>query len=71
MTFTDTGISTSGLVYDVNEKARLEDFANRFNVLTEQADSEDTKKKDTIRYIVIGVGSLVVLGLFILAVKKK
>ena len=71
MTFTDTGISTAGRIYDVNEKSRLEDFANRFNVLTEQADREDTKKKDTVRYIVIGVGSLVVLGLFILATRKK
>jgi hypothetical protein len=71
MTFTDIGSDTAGRIYDVNETARLEDFANRFNTLTEQADRNDTKKKDTQRYIIIGVGSLVILGLFILATRKK
>jgi hypothetical protein len=71
MTFTDTGISTAGRIYDVNEKARLEDFANRFSNLTEEADRKDTKDKDKSRYIIIGVGSLVILGLFILATRKK
>jgi hypothetical protein len=71
MTFTDIGSDTAGRIYDVNETARLEDFANRFNTLTEQADRNDTKKKDTKRYIIIGVGSLVILGLFILATRKK
>lgn len=71
MTFTDTGGDTAGRIYDVNEKARLEDFANRFNNLTEQADRNDTKKKDTIRYIVIGAGSLLILGLLVFASFKK
>jgi hypothetical protein len=71
MTFTDIGSDTAGRIYDVNETARLEDFANRFNTLTEQADQKDTKEKDTKRYIIIGVGSLVILGLFILATRKK
>ena len=71
MTFTDIGSDTAGRIYDVNETARLEDFANRFNTLSEQADLNDTKKKDTKRYIIIGVGSIVILGLFILATRKK
>ena len=71
MTFTDIGSDTAGRIYDVNETARLEDFANRFNTLTEQADEKDTKKKDAKRYIIIGVGSIVILGLFILATRKK
>jgi hypothetical protein len=71
MEFTNTGSSTAGLIYDVNEKARLEDFANRFNVLTEKADQSETKKKDAIRYIIVGVGSVLILGLLMLATRKK
>jgi hypothetical protein len=35
------------------------------------ADKEEAKKKDLKRYVVIGVGSLLVLGLLILATRKK
>jgi hypothetical protein len=71
MNFTNTGFDTAGRIYDVNETARLEDFANTFNTLSENADKNDTKKKDTIRYVVIVVGSLVVLGLFAFLTRKK
>lgn len=71
MTFTDIGSDTAGRIYDVNETARLEDFANRFNNLTEQADRNDTKKKDTKRYIIIGVGSLLIFGLLTFAYLKN
>jgi hypothetical protein len=71
MTFTNIGSDTAGRIYDVNETARLEDFANRFNTLTEQADQNDTKKKDTQRYIIIGVGSLLIFGLLTFAYLKN
>lgn len=71
MTFTDIGSDTAGRIYDVNETARLEDFANRFNTLTEQADRNDTKKKDTKRYIIIGVGSILIFGLLTFAYLKN
>lgn len=71
MTFTNVGSDTAGRIYDVNETARLEDFANRFNVLTEQADKNDTKKKDTIRYIVVGGGAVLIFVLLTLAFAKK
>jgi hypothetical protein len=71
MTFTDTGYDTAGRIYDVNETARLNDLANSLNNAMETADREESKKKDVKRYIVIGIGSLVVLGLLILATRKK
>jgi hypothetical protein len=71
MTFTDTGYDTAGRIYDVNETARLNDLANSLNNAMETADREEAKQKDVKRYIVIGIGSLVVLGLLILATRKK
>jgi len=71
MTFTDTGYDTAGRIYDVNETARLNDLANSLNNAMETADREESKKKDVKRYVVIGIGSLVVLGLLILATRKK
>jgi hypothetical protein len=71
MTFTDTGYDTAGRIYDVNETARLNDLANSLNNAMETADREEAKQKDVKRYVVIGIGSLVVLGLLILATRKK
>lgn len=71
MTFTDTGYDTAGRIYDVNETARLNDLANSLNNVMETADREEAKQKDVKRYVVIGIGSLVVLGLIILATRKK
>jgi len=70
MAYTDIG-SSAGVVYDSNENARLNDFANKFNDLTQKIDSKDTKKKDTIRYIIIGVSAVVILALLKIVVKKK
>lgn len=70
MAYTDIG-STSGRIYDVNEITRLNDFADKFNDLTEKADSNDIKKKDTIRYIIIGVSVVLILAFLTIAVKKK
>jgi hypothetical protein len=71
MTFTDTGYDTAGRIYDVNESKRLSDLADKLNNEMESADKEEAKKKDLKRYVVIGVGSLLVLGLLILATRKK
>jgi hypothetical protein len=71
MNFTDTGYDTAGRIYDVNETSRLNDLANSLNNAMETADREEAKQKDVKRYIVIGIGSLVVLGLLILATRKK
>jgi hypothetical protein len=71
MTFTDTGYDTAGRIYDVNETKRLNDLADKLNNEMESADKEEAKEKDLKRYIVIGVGSLIVLGLLIFATRKK
>jgi hypothetical protein len=71
MTFTDTGYDTAGRIYDVNETARLNDLADKLNNEMESADKEEAKEKDVKRYVVIGIGSLIVLGLLIFATRKK
>ena len=71
MAFTDMGFSSSGLIYDINEKSRLEDFAKTFNEIAQKADDKDTKQKDAKRYAIIGVGSAVILLLLVVAIRKK
>ena len=71
MTFTDIGSETAGRIYDVNETARLNDLADRLNNVMESADREESKKKDLKRYIVIGVGSILIFTLLTFAIRKK
>jgi hypothetical protein len=70
MAFTDVG-SSAGRIYDDRETSRLDDFANKFIDSAQKIDSNDTKKKDTIRYIIIGVGAILILALLKIAVRKK
>jgi hypothetical protein len=70
MAYTDVG-TTAGVIYDVNEPNRLNDFANQFNDLSEKADSIDVKKKNLIRYVIVGVSAVLILVLLRIAVKKK
>jgi hypothetical protein len=70
MAYTDVG-TTAGVIYDVNEPNRLNDFANQFNDLSEKADSIDVKKKNLIRYGIVGVSAVLILVLLRIAVKKK
>jgi flagellar biosynthesis/type III secretory pathway M-ring protein FliF/YscJ len=70
MAYTDIG-SSAGVIFDVNENARLNDFANQFNTATEQMDKEEAKKKDFKRYIIIGISAVVILVLLKLAVKNR
>ena len=60
MGFTDIG-SGGGRIYDSGEVGRLNDYANQFNSATEQMDKEEAKKKDAKRYVIIGVGAVVLL----------
>lgn len=70
MAFTDIG-SGGGVIYDINEDNRLNDFADNFNAISERADSEETKKKNLIRYGIIGVGLVLILVVLKTAIKKK
>jgi hypothetical protein len=70
MAFTDVG-SGGGVIYDINEDNRLNDFADNFNAIAERADSEETKKKNLIRYGIIGVGLVLILFVLKRAIKKK
>ena len=69
MAYTDIG--GGGRIYDANEINRLNDVANQFTDLTETMDKKDSKKKDTIRYIIIGVSAILVLALLKIAVKSR
>lgn len=71
MAFTETGYSTAGRVYDVNEASRLNEFANKFNILTEEADRSETIAKDVVRYSIITVGSVLIFVLLTVALTKK
>ena len=71
MAYTDSLSPQAGVVYDVNENARLTDYANQFNTLTQQSDSASAKKSNTVRYLIIGFGSLLVLAILRIAVKSK
>jgi len=72
MAFTDTGMGTgAGKVYDVNEGKRLMDISNEFNKYAEEADNTDNKKKDIIRYAVIGAGAVLILVTLKILVKRK
>lgn len=70
MAFTDIG-TTGGRIYDANEIDRLNDLANQFNDMAEKADNEDTKKKNVIRYFIVGVSAVVILTILKLAVRNK
>ena len=70
MAFTDVG-SGGGVIYDINEDNRLNDFADNFNAIAERADSEETKKKNLIRYGIIAVGLVLILVVLKTAIKKK
>lgn len=71
MVFTDIG-SRSGVIYDADEMLRYNDLLNKLNYEAEKADLEISKKKDVIRYAIVGVGAvLVLLALKILVKNRK
>lgn len=70
MAYTDIG-TTGGRIYDSNEIGRLNDVANQFNKMAEKAEKEDSKKKDVIRYFIIGAGAIIILTILKLAVRNK
>lgn len=71
MQYTDIGSTTSGRIYDSSEILRYDDFLSQQEKLFQEAEKIDTKKKDLIRYFIIGAGSILVLVFLKLAVKKK
>ncbi len=73
MSFKETGIGGgAGKVYDVNEGGRLLDFGSKFNQLADQADKVDNKRRDIVRYVVIGGGAILILvGLRFLVKRRK
>jgi hypothetical protein len=71
MQYTDIGSDSSGRIYDVAEGARLEDALNQQEQIFLGIEKSESKKKDVIRYAIIGGGSILILVLLAFAVKKK
>jgi len=71
MPYTDIGSSSSGRIYDVAEGGRLEDALNQQEQIFLGIEKSESKKKDVIRYAIIGGASILILVLLAFAVKKK
>jgi hypothetical protein len=71
MSYKDTGIGSSGRVYDVGEGGRLEDALLQQEQMFLGIEKSQSKTKDVIRYTIIGVGSILILVLLRFAVKNK
>jgi hypothetical protein len=71
MSYTDIGSDSSGRIYDVAEGARLEDAMNQQELIFLGIEKSESKKKDVIRYAIIGGASILILVLLAFAVKKK
>jgi hypothetical protein len=64
-------IGSGGRIYDVNEGGRLEDAMYQQEQTFLGIENTIGKKKDLIRYTIIGVGSVLILVLLAIAVKKR
>ena len=71
MAYTDVGSGSSGRVYDVDEVGRLQDALNQQEQIFLGIENTTAKKKDLIRYTIIGVGSVLILVLLAIVVKKR
>ena len=71
MSYTDIGSDSSGRIYDVAEGGRLEDAMNQQELIFLGIEKSESKKKDVIRYAIIGGASILILVLLAFAVKKK
>jgi len=71
MSYTDIGSDSSGRIYDVAEGGRLEDALNQQELIFLGIEKSESKKKDVIRYAIIGGASILILVLLAFAVKKK
>jgi hypothetical protein len=70
MAYTNIG-SKAGIVYDADEILRYNDLVNKLNYEAEKADDEVTKKKDIIRYFIVGAGAILILVSIKLLVKNR
>jgi hypothetical protein len=69
MAYTDVG--GGGRIYDVGEGGRLEDALTQQEQIFLGIEKTTAKKKDLIRYAIIGVGSVLIVVLLAIAVKKR
>ena len=69
MTYTQIG--SGGRIYDVGEGGRLQDALSEQEKAFLGLEKTTAKKKDLIRYAVIGVGSVLILVLLGFAVRQR
>jgi hypothetical protein len=68
MTYTDIG--NGGRIYDVGESGRLQDALNQQEQIFLGIENTVAKDKNLKRYAIIGVGSVLILVLLIIAKRK-
>jgi hypothetical protein len=71
MAFTDISGTNSGRIYDSSENLRMEELLNEQQKLSQEFDKIDTKRKNLIRYFIVGGGAILILALLTIIVKKK
>jgi len=69
MAYTDVG--SGGRIYDVEEGGRLEDALSQQEQIFLGLENTIGKDKKIIRYAIVGVGSVLILVLLMVAVRKK
>jgi predicted ribonuclease toxin of YeeF-YezG toxin-antitoxin module len=69
MSYTDIG--NGGRIYDVGEGGRLQDALSQQEQIFLGIENTIGKDKKTIRYAIVGVGSVLILVLLMVAVRKK
>ena len=69
MTYTNVG--NGGRVYDVGEGGRLQDALSQQEKIFLGIENTTSKDKKTIRYAIVAVGSILILVLLMVAVRKK
>jgi hypothetical protein len=69
MAYTDVG--SGGRIYDVGEGGRLQDALSQQEQIFLGIENTIGKDKKIIRYAIVGVGSVLILVLLMVAVRKK
>jgi predicted RNase H-related nuclease YkuK (DUF458 family) len=70
MAFTDIG-SGAGAIYDSNEIVRYNDLLSKIDEEAEKLQNEESKKKDIIRFAIVGAGAILILVAVQLLAKNK
>lgn len=60
-----------GLVYDKNEGQRAKDYLSNVNEEMKKIDDFSDKKKDIVRFAIVGLGAILIIAMVKLISTKK